>query len=88
MFKDLKYRLTTGWGIWRILRALLAVAFMIAAWQAADWLIMVAGGFLLSQALLNVGCCGIGGCDVPEPRKKADSVDNPVLFEEVKSKEF
>ena len=88
MFKDWKYRLLSGWNFNRILRAALAVAFIIAAAIQGDWIIMLAGGFLLSQALLNVGCCGMGGCDVPAPRKKTDSVDNPVLFEEVKSKDF
>lgn len=88
MFKDWKYRITTGWNIWRILRALLAAAFIASAYAQSDWLIMAAGGFLLSQALLNFGCCGIGGCDVPAPRKKTDSADAPVIFEEVKSKDF
>ena len=83
MFNDWKYRLTTGWNLSRILRGLLALTFIIAAFTQGDWLVMIAGGFLLAQSLLNFGCCSIGGCDVESAKTKSTD-ENQVAFEEIR----
>jgi len=43
------------------------------------------GAFLLYQALANVGCCGVGGCEIPSKNSSNKQIEE-VEFEEIKSK--
>lgn len=60
------------------MRVLRLVMGIIAIWQAIvskEWILGLAGGFLLYMALANIGCCGAGGCSIQPPkaeRKRAD----------------
>lgn len=87
MLKDLKYRLTTGWDFMRVLRALLALFVLVFSFIQGDTLLMLAGGFLTGQAALNVGCCGVDGCNVsPQQPSAKTAIENSVHFEEIKEK--
>ena len=65
----------TGWNIMRALRLVMGIVAIGQAIAAKEWILGLAGGFLLYMALANIGCCGVNGCAVPPPkvsRKPAD----------------
>ena len=43
------------------------------------------GAFLLYQAIANVGCCGVGGCEIPTKKAVNNQIEE-VEFEEIKAK--
>ena len=56
---------------WNLMRGLRLVMSLIAIAQAIvtkDWIMGLAGGFLLFMAIANVGCCGVNGCTIRPPR--------------------
>lgn len=54
----------------RGLRLLMGLVAMGQAIATRDWIMGLAGGFLLFMALANVGCCGVNGCTI-QPRSKS-----------------
>ena len=64
-----------GWNIMRVLRLGMGIFAIWQAFVTREWILGLAGAFLLYMALANVGCCGTGGCAVPPGRfRKRDSV--------------
>jgi hypothetical protein len=87
MLNDWKQRLTKGWSFMRLLRLGLAVIVLIEAWTNAEMLFGVLGSILLFQALLDVGCCGSGGCAIAHSKmKEGPGATDPkeVIFKEIK----
>ncbi len=87
MLKDWKQRLTQGWGFMRLFRLGLGVIVLIEAWKNNEILFGLLGGILLFQSLMDVGCCGSGGCDINQVKTKEKSVtldSKDVTFEEIK----
>jgi hypothetical protein len=87
MLKDWKQRLTHGWGFMRLFRLGLAILVLIEAWKNTEILFGVLGSILLFQSLMDVGCCGSGGCDITQvkTKEKSGSIDSKeVTFEEIK----
>ena len=64
MLTDWKQRLTQGWNFMRLIRLGLAVLVIIEAWKSSELIFAALGGILLFQSLMNIGCCGSGGCDI------------------------
>lgn len=54
----------TGWNVWRIIRLILAIIFLVAGFWQTDYFLAAGGGFVFMQALFNAGCCTGGHCGV------------------------
>jgi hypothetical protein len=87
MLSNWRQRLMRGWGLMRLFRLGLAVLVLIEAWKNTEILFGILGGILLFQSLLDIGCCGSGGCEINYPKAKErpgipDAKE--VTFEELK----
>lgn len=73
----------SNWNFMRALRLLLGVIIIVQGYQAHEWMYAMAGVLLSSMAIANIGCCGVGGCNVPF--KKDISTSNPqeISYEEI-----
>jgi hypothetical protein len=68
-------KILTGWNIVRVLRLVMGIIAIGQAIATKEWILGLAGGFLLYMALANIGCCGVNGCSIQPPnvdRKPAD----------------
>ncbi|MBX2981786.1 MAG: hypothetical protein WBB32_14600 [Flavobacteriales bacterium] len=75
--------LLQNWNFPRVLRLVLAGAFLGAGISSGEWLPYVAAGILGMQAIFNVGCCG-AACAVPPVNRKANGLVQEVDHVEVK----
>ena len=67
---NLKQRLSSNWNLWRIIRLVLSVLFIISGIIAIDYILILAGVFLLGQAVLNTCVtCVSGNCEIPQKTK-------------------
>lgn len=63
----MKELLLKNWTLWRIVRLVLAVVFIVNGIIKADTILLVGGGFLLMHALLNACVsCAEGSCEIPK----------------------
>lgn len=62
--ESVKQLLLTNWHVMRWIRLILGIALSVHAILSHDVLSGMIGVFLLSQAILNAGCCGANGCDI------------------------
>lgn len=67
--ESVKQLLLTNWHAMRWIRLILGIALSIHAFVSHDVLSGLLATFLLFQALLNTGCCGASGCDIPNTKK-------------------
>ena len=84
---DIRQRILHGWNLIRFIRLGLALFISYHALVNYDWIFAILGGILLVQSLLNVGCCGVGGCETDQLPKRPGSYKRSVdetTFEEVK----
>ena len=51
--KDLKARLLANWNLWRITRLVLSIVFIVSGIINLDYILILAGVFLLGQAIFN-----------------------------------
>lgn len=51
-----------NWDAARIVRLAAGIGFGIYAIVSKEYLFLLLAGFFLMQAVLNVSCCGAGGC--------------------------
>jgi hypothetical protein len=82
MMNRVSATLFSNWHFTRIFRAGIAVFALSEAWRTGDSLLLGMGGVIALQALLNIGCCAVGGCAVP-PKDGIPGSDT-VSYEEVK----
>lgn len=54
-----------SWNFIRALRLALGIFIIVQGVEAKDWLFVALGGLFSLMPLLNIGCCGVSGCDVP-----------------------
>ncbi len=80
--EGLQQRLFNNWNFIRFLRLALAIFILVNAVRAEDRLIMAGGIFILGQTLLNVGCCGFGGCAIDQEQTPANG---EISYEEINS---
>ena len=50
------------WNIARVIRLLAGVGLSIYAFTSKEYSFLFLAGFFLLQAVLNMSCCGAGGC--------------------------
>jgi len=64
---NVKQRLLTNWSLWRIIRLVLSVLFIVNGIITLDYILILAGLFLLGQAVLNTCVtCVSGNCEIPQ----------------------
>jgi hypothetical protein len=67
---NIKQRLSTHWSLWRIIRLVLSVVFIVSGIIALDYILILAGLFLLVQAVINTCVtCVSGDCEIPQKTK-------------------
>lgn len=67
---NIKQRLSTHWSLWRIIRLVLSVLFIVNGIIVLDYILILAGLFLLGQAVLNTCVtCVSGNCGIPQKQK-------------------
>lgn len=71
----MKTLLTTGWGFSRIIRLVMGILAIVYGFQRHDLMLGVAGGFLVFMGLMNLGCCGSGGCNTSVKMREPKSTD-------------
>ena len=70
MINNIKARLLSNWSLWRIIRLVLSVLFVISGIIASDYILILAGVFLLGQAIINTCVtCVSGNCEIPQKSK-------------------
>jgi hypothetical protein len=62
-------KITGGWNLMRVLRLVMGIAVIVQGIRLGEYLVWIAGSFLVLSAVFNYGCCGNSGCPVP-PFKK------------------
>lgn len=63
-------RILKNWDFVRIVRLLLGVLIAIYSISSKDYIFLVLAGFLLFQAIMNISCCGSGGCNTDTKYKE------------------
>lgn len=77
-FKEL---LLTNWHAMRVIRLVIGVAFVIGYFVNHEWVMLLAGGLFLFQAVFNAGC---QSCAAP-PRYNGSVQDvKDIDYEEIK----
>jgi len=59
----------------------MGIAILVQAILAKDVVFGIAGLLFSALAVLNIGCCGTGGCSVPTKRTSEATKD--ITYEEV-----
>jgi len=63
----MKELLFNNWSLWRIIRFVLSIIFMVNGIIKADYFLLAGGVFLFIHAFLNVcSTCASGNCEVPK----------------------
>ena len=65
----MKEQLLTGWTLWRSLRMILALIFIMLGAFRSEFILIAAGSYLFFQSLFNLGCAG-GNCGVAYKTKE------------------
>lgn len=73
------------WSFVRFLRLGLGVIILVQGLFLSDFLYAGAGLLLSAMAFLNVGCCGMGACAMPDTRRSQSS-SQTISYEEVDPK--
>jgi len=69
-------KILTGWHLMRVIRLLMGIVAIGQAIVTKEWILGLAGGFLLYMALANLGCYCVNSCSVQPPdvnRKPPDT---------------
>lgn len=75
--------LLSNWNFARILRLAMGAWITYSGFTGNQPMFIFLGLLFAAQAIMNIGCCGVGGCNVQEkPTEKSTSVDD-VIYEEV-----
>jgi hypothetical protein len=70
------------WHFMRWVRLGLGIAIIVQAAMVKDWTVTILGAMFAAMAIFNVGCCGAGGCSMPE-MKSSTQQQKEVIYEEV-----
>ncbi len=73
-----------NWDFMRILRMGMGLWLIYSAFVDHQPLLGLLGGLFALQAIMNVGCCGAGGCATPNTRQSTQKNIEKTQYEEVK----
>lgn len=79
-----------GWNAARAIRVGIGLAVLVLAAIQHDKIMLFFGGWLTLMPLLNLSCCGSGGCDIDHSKTRTKSIDNDpgsVTFVEINAKD-
>ncbi len=81
--------IVVNWDLMRILRLVLGSWVIYSSIIDAQPIFGILGGIFVLQALLNIGCCGSGGCKIPnnqdpDNQPKNSTGINDIDYEEIK----
>ena len=80
----MKRSILFNWNLVRFRRLGIGIAILVQAVTAKDILFAIAGLLFTGMAVFNVGCCGMGGCTIPNTiTKKTTDVTKDITYEEV-----
>ena len=67
---NIKQHLLSNWDLWRITRLVLSCIFIVSGIINLDYVLILAGVFLLGQSIINtcVTCVG-SNCKIPQTKK-------------------
>ncbi len=71
-----------NWNFMRVLRLAVGIFIMVQGIMAKEWLLVGLGGLFSLMPLLNMGCCGVSGCNTPVPQNNKKIED--ITYEEVR----
>lgn len=63
-------RILKNWDFIRVVRLLIGIGIAIYSITSKDYIFFMLGGLLLFQAIMNVSCCGAGGCYTDNQQEK------------------
>ena len=72
-----------NWNLMRLIRLIGGIYFCVGGVMKGDIISGVLGGILLIQAVYNLGCCGVNGCNTNINQKGENKITD-VEFEEIK----
>ena len=73
----------SNWNFMRALRLILGVIIIVQGYEANEWMYAFAGILLSGMAIANIGCCGVGGCQVPRRKENVTAINNEINYEEI-----
>jgi hypothetical protein len=65
-----------NWTIVRIFRLLIGIAITVQGLWFSDWLFAIIGTIFSLMPVLNIGCCGNSGCNIPTSKERGSSTNN------------
>lgn len=79
---NMKQAILGNWNFMRFLRLGLGVFIIVQAVITKDWSLGILGLFFTIMTVLNIGCCGNGGCAAATPKRSAETTKD-ITYEEV-----
>ncbi len=76
--------LLTNWNFIRIFRLGMGLWILHSSFSDNQPLMGILGGFFALQSILNIGCCGSGGCVIPTKEDKQLTETTAIEYEEIK----
>ena len=76
--------LLINWNLMRSLRLILGLIILVQGIQAHETMYAIAGLLLSGMALANIGCCGPGGCGVPQRPINSKEPVKDIEYEEIR----
>ncbi len=70
-----------NWNMQRVLRLVLGIVIVVQGVLTQQWALAALGSLFSLLPLLNIGCCGLGGCAVP--KKIINNNKEEAVYEEV-----
>ena len=66
------------WDLIRLVRLALGIAIIYQGLMSQQWIFVILGGLFSLMPLLNIGCCGPEGCEMPKNsyQKNIDSINS------------
>lgn len=73
-----------NWDFMRILRLGMGLWVIYSSFTDRQPLLGFLGAFFVYQAVMNIGCCGSNGCNIPNKPNSQNLPSKEVDYEEVK----
>jgi len=77
----MKQAILSSWNFMRLIRLGMGIAIIIQGVAAKDIMFSVIGLLLTGMAVLNIGCCGAGGCYSSVEKNSGSTKE--IIYEEV-----
>jgi hypothetical protein len=60
----------SNWNFMRFLRLAIGIGIIVESIATSQWALLILGVLFTIMPVLNVACCGAGGCSVPTRKYK------------------